>query len=261
MRSTSVWASDYRFLNDPTEFRYGVEVFKRHFESYRQSKNALHSKTLMEMLSQRLEGLLREHTAGIATPCVFVASFSLEPDLLSQWRGYNGGRGFSLGLNTQWVDENARTQGFEFTPMAYDKTQQAQAVFDRLKVLSAKHLEDNEDHDSLDGLWENALRVILALKHPAYSEEREYRAVKVMHTWSSKVKTRATGAGLVPYLPLSLSEKPAIASMNHPQNKGFEHIIVGPALHARQRAAVDALQASLHMRFDVTLSDIPYVAD
>jgi hypothetical protein len=33
IRTKSFWASDYRFLNDPREFRYGLDIFEQEMKS------------------------------------------------------------------------------------------------------------------------------------------------------------------------------------------------------------------------------------
>lgn len=67
-----------------------------------------------------------------------------------------------------------------------------------------------------------------------------------------------TNRGLVPYFPVKLDAKIIENPMFHLRNFGMERII-GPALDVSQRAAVDALLASRHMRIEIVKSAIPYV--
>jgi hypothetical protein len=103
------------------------------------------------------------------------------------------------------------------------------------------------------------LLVVMTLKNEHFKEEREYRLVKIAHGWPSGICTRPTLRGLVPYLPVKLDAKTINSPRFHPQNCGFDRIVVGPALNDHQKAAVDALLASQHMRIQIDKSEVPYV--
>jgi hypothetical protein len=65
---------------------------------------------------------------------VFIASFSKEPDLLSQWRGYNDGKGYAIGVNGDWLSQNADQQGFRLIPVLYDAGEQRRVVQARMRM-------------------------------------------------------------------------------------------------------------------------------
>jgi len=128
IKSRSVWASDYRFLNDATEFRYGLGIFEQIFYS-RDSRSPVFSSEVIDLIRQ-----LREATDQFR---VFVAAFSKEPDLLSKWRGYNDGKGYSIGIDDDWLSQNAAEQGFRLIPVVYDRGNQRRVVEQKLSLLQS----------------------------------------------------------------------------------------------------------------------------
>lgn len=255
IETKSIWATDHRFLNDPSEFTHGWAIViaalkRRKAELDQISTEVWHS----------IEAL-REHSerGGVFA---FVGSLTSEGDLLSQWRGYGGGRGFAIGFNEDWLLQNAAAQGFDIHPVVYDPPDQQRAAEDvvalLLKLLSEKPTMFLTD--VMQQWWKHALKVALVLKDKNFNEERESRLVWIGLGWPPELRTRFTGAGIVPYLSCKL-DKVLINVPQHPNNIGIEEIIVGPALGRQQLAAVDALQHRNGMRTIVRKSVIPFIAD
>ncbi|WP_342711431.1 DUF2971 domain-containing protein [Bradyrhizobium sp. B124] len=257
--SRSLWVSDHRFLNDTTEFLYGWEIVwaalrRREADIDRASPLAWY---ILDSFHQSNE---RERAHA------FVGSLTSQGDLLSQWRGYNGGRGFSIGFNAQWLQENADAQGFHLVPVLYDADAQRGAA-DNLaeslvKVLSNQSREQTPHRNSeqAQSCWTEALKVALSFKNNHFAEEQETRLIWIGVSWPPRLKTRIGPAGLVPYTTFHF-DKVINSKISHPQNLGVEEIIVGPANRDHQVAAIDALLASNCMRLQIRRSSIPYVAD
>jgi hypothetical protein len=247
IESKSIWASDCRFLNDATEFNYGLSIFDEIFASYAPTS-----------LPPELADIIRNFRKASLGVCVLVASFCQDPDLLSQWRGYNGAAGYALGIDADWLGQNSDEQGFLLVPTCYDQ----RAVVNQIKLLETrfdKQAGSRTPQELVQEWWAKMLQTVMVLKNEHFKEEREYRLVKATHGWPSGICTRPTPRGLIPYLPVKLNAKVINNPRYHPRNCGFERIIVGPALDDQQRVAVDALLASQHMRFEITKSAIPYV--
>ena len=124
----SLWTSDYRFLNDPTEFRYGWEIVLAALKSHEDDL-----KQISPPANYVIEQLRDHHDRKRAH--AFVGSLTSQGDLLSQWRGYNGGRGFSIGFNEQWLQENATAQDFHLVRVVYDADSQRAAAEDVVNSL------------------------------------------------------------------------------------------------------------------------------
>jgi hypothetical protein len=255
IRSRTVWASDYRFLNDATEFRYGLAIFEQIFASMT-CRSAVFSSEVTDLI-----GRFRQATDEFS---VFIAAFSKEPDLLSQWRGYNDGKGYAIGVNADWLSQNADEQGFRLTPVVYDGGDQRRVVEEKLSLLQsllAERRENQSVRDTVSGWWKHMLFTIAALKNEHFKEEQEYRIVGTGDDWPKDVLTRPSPRGLVPYVAVKLDAKIIHNPAFDAKNVGLERVIVGPALPDEQKLAVDALLRSQHMRFIIDKSAIPYVAD
>jgi hypothetical protein len=249
--SKTIWASDYRFMNDSTEFNYGLAIFDEVLESNFFRDNYAD-----------LGEMVRNFRRPASTFVVLITSFCQHPDLLSQWKGYNSATGYAIGFNRDWLNQNAEHQGFRLIPVVYDAAEQRRLVRERiglLKTLLAERRASRTEWEVAREWWPQMLHTITALKSEHFKEEDEYRLVKIEEGWTLGIKTRVAPQGLVPYKPVKLDAMTINNPLLPPNNVGIECIIVGPALANQQLAAVDALLASHHMRLSIQKSDIPYL--
>jgi hypothetical protein len=249
IKTKSIWASDYRFLNDTTEFNYGLSIFKDIFD---ESKKELPS-DVVELIDRLKD------TSEVA---LLITSFCECGDRLSQWRGYNGAIGYAIGLNSDWLSQSAAVQDFHLVPAIYKAADQRRIIDQKLGLLKKLLEEDAERNrsswETVKEWWTLLLMTVAALKDENFKEEMEWRLVRATDEWPIGICTRAVRSGLVPYLPVKLDAIKNTPPLSHPRNVGIERIIVGPGLSHQQIKAVQALSASKHMRFDVVKSGIPY---
>lgn len=151
--------TDYRYLNDTQEFVWGIK----------QLKNTL------ENLKGKTAKLILENLGTLNKVELYVASFSLEPDLLSQWRAYgDNGKGVSSGVNPIAM---LKVFGASFFhgKVIYDSKKQtirikrvvnASFEYFEKKVMTSKDIESIVRYLSL---------TIATFKHQSFIEEREYR--------------------------------------------------------------------------------------
>ena len=237
-------------MNDETEIRHGLSIFDDTFKSYRNNLNA----ELVEIIND-----LRK---AVESPefCIFIASFCKNGDLLSQWRGYNAS--YSLGIQWDWLIQNANEQGFDLIPIAYPSGRQLEVVQQKLKLMT-RYVEEEVAsgratlRQAVLKWWTHMLVVMAALKNETFYEEDEYRLVKACYNWPKHVQTRATAAGLVPYVPVRFDVKIINNKRFHPGNYGIEEVILKPRMPDQQCAALDALFASQSMRPFIRKSGIP----
>ena len=252
IKSKSIWASDYRFLNDAREFRYGLSIFDDIFVDRKK-----------RMQPEAVEVLERgRHWIEVTSDFDFsllIASFCEHDDLLSQWRGYNGALGYAIGLNGDWVQQNADEQKFHWGAAIYEPTEQQQVIHSAFNLLDSLLAEGRSSQYVKEEWWPHMLKCVARLKNKHFREEREWRLVKATDGWPPGICSRATPLGIIPYLPVRLDAKIINHPMFEPKNIGIERIVVGPALPDRQRKAVEALLASEHMRVEIVKSDIPYL--
>jgi len=258
VKSKTIWASDYRFVNDATEFSYGLSIFDQ---------------TLQRLLKQHPSGVtdtnlsnaiktIENFRTAIPDFSLLIASFCEHGDLLSQWRGYNGALGYAVGINADWLNQNAEAQGFRLVPACYKPELQEKAIADKIGVLTGmikKEVRPNPIWEAVHDWWPVMLKTIAAIKNEHFVEECEHRLVQANHGWPRGICTRSTRSGLIPYLPVRLDAKIIDHVSFHPKNVGIERIVVGPGLPDEQKIAVDALLASQHMRVEIQKSDVPYI--
>jgi len=183
MGSKSLWTSDYRFLNDTSEFRHGWRVVLDAV-----NRAGAEIRTMSTLAWDTIE-LFRQHDDKVYG---FVGSLSSEGDLLSQWRGYNQGRGFSIGFDAGWLQQNAAAQGFDIAPVLYQADEQ-RAIADKvvrllIDMLLAGTEEPEGARAQVRTWWPHALKTALVLKNEQIHEERESRLVWVGVSWPQGLK-------------------------------------------------------------------------
>jgi hypothetical protein len=109
--SGTLWATNIHHLNDYTEFSHAIELARGVLLGRRMREN------LPESLLDYVSNLGRIENLNI-----YVACFCENGDLLSQWRGYSGGSGVSIGFRYDELAESAELQGFHILKCIYDNS-------------------------------------------------------------------------------------------------------------------------------------------
>ena len=189
LRYKCVWVSNYRFLNDYQEIDVGIGLIANGFNDIRRKISSV--KKPEEVLDKLKKSLNK-------TKNIFVASFSKDVDLLSQWRAYaNNGRGVCIGF-----DENSlKNLGYPVVDVTYKKSELINAVCELLMKCSKSNNWDN---------FELKLNLILAsYKTKDFREENEKRIIilpdYVKHTLN--MSFRVSGNFVVPYFALDFTSQ------------------------------------------------------
>ena len=239
--SNHVWATDAFYLNDSEELIGGIRVAKAQLEKMRE--RATH-----ENQRSRIDWLLND-IRNLGTPgsmAAYVCSFSSERDLLSQWRAYCKGGGFSIGFPADQLAQTVAEQGFSLSQCSYSEDDHKRLMSEAANRIVSPWIETasqplNEDAErfriSGNLAWE-LMRVASRLKNASFAEEREFRVVSTPeHERRYKAEERffrAKGAMIVPYTKIELPKTTEFWSR--------VHIIVGPTPHREQsKASVYAL--------------------
>lgn len=249
MESSSLFASDVRFMNDESEITFGVE---RALTALDEGEIALPTDGAKVQLREGLENVHRWYRS-------FAVCFCDQGDLLSQWRGYGADGGFSVGFRS------AELAGLEVSgrySVMHDETEGSYVVFERqnMSVALAPVTYPQEadrglplyfdfDSDDVKAAAAGLVHTFAFTKDPAFGEEHEWRLLwtTFREDASQRVQHRTSERGLVPYLPV-VFEKTAVAA-----------VTVGPGLHQEMRAdAVRSLLEANDLRdTTVRLSEIP----
>jgi len=184
----SVWLTDYRFLNDRLELRQGIDGLLSKIPPAEQTsfKRAF-----------RWHDLSNHH-------CVF--SLSRSPKILSQWRAYaSNGTGLALGLDRRFLEY----AGLSLVECRYeDHDKYAAELVDKYSdFISSVHTASNQHVPENDFMrWVSGQQTrfyelvedLIALKNPAFAEEKEVRAV--WSRQSGEVKMRTARDLIIPYV-------------------------------------------------------------
>ena len=186
---------------------------------------------------------LGKYIQGIGMmPAPYIACFSEEGDLLSQWRAYaDDGHGISIGfelnvpqgLPIMNTGEEALHHSLKMEKVVYDYDMQREFL---------KEVIDRALHDKFENiyLYGNQFKLLsYVYKHPAFSEEREWRIINtpvidvncVMAGGVSELKFRTTRDKLISFVEIPIAEGSIYATIREvvlgPKNKTFPDTLHG----------------------------------
>jgi hypothetical protein len=251
-----MWGTDIWFLNDQREFKVALDVAAGILEHRREEADTRFRRGLFEALRESLINVLNRH--------VYVASFSEEGDLLSQWRGYSPrASGYSIGFLTRRLEDAGRLDpSFFLVPCVYDHEKQVELMTSLVEDIVASADRDHEQQpDNRVGTYSKAFRGFGDLmgimgptfKHASFEEEREWRIVSMPGAVDASVLEFRTGRyHLIPYCVFAL-EKPEV-------RLSISEVIVGPtpdSALALEAARMALARDSVHHE-NVISSTIPY---
>jgi hypothetical protein len=193
------WASSAYHLNDTGEYRYAFDLIADLLNARIKFEHGPFNERYGNLLSE-LDGIPKGMQA-------YVASFSEEGDLLSQWLSYpQSPNGYAIGLSASHFIA-AREKGFTLMPCIYDHHKQSELANAVIDVLLEAIGEDISNEQS-EELVSKALTAAAAIKHPGFEREAEWRLVKTVPVGlgsSKDVRFRQGRNGIVPYVEAQLT--------------------------------------------------------
>lgn len=259
-QSGELWATDIHYFNDSSELKHAVQIFQAALTNV-----ATTSSYPTDLVTQMREWLNLRLADG---HMLFIACFSEDGNLLSQWRGYTPhGNGVSLGFDSSFLAACAQAQEFRLAQCIYDRDQQLQVACQTIDALlvyaqasgpvSAQEAHPSQSyHPRFYSEEIKLLSVAALLKNPAFVAEREWRAVSAVSP--SYVKNppryRAGRTTLIPYKPFSVRLS-ATAPMQ------LSHVYLGPT--PENNLAMTALSTflascNISPKQGVKTSQLPY---
>lgn len=178
VESREIWATNIHYLNDESEFHHALGIASAEVEL---AKKKVSNNLDVCVLSQMQEVGLRKDYRQL-----FVASFSEKGDLLSQWRAYCPNGGCSIGfVGTALARKDDPT--FRLWPCMYELESQKETVRNVIEwclseFRNAHVCGSNRHRKQRVQQTANHFRLIMSevaplLKHPEFSEEREWRLI------------------------------------------------------------------------------------
>ena len=247
--------TDVRFLNDASELDYSLRVIAEVVGDVKTPS--------MKAAADVLAGLRRPAMTIFETFNVFAICFCLNPDLLSQWRGYGGDQGFAIGFERDAFGDDCWL-------MDYDRESSVRTV----RELVARFIAESDGLPPNTEVTEpsffkvfhefawNLFTAALKMKHPSFREEEESRFVLLGKAGDlESVRFRPNRYGLVPYVPVSrLDGKWRSSEHEGPRDKlPIVSIKCGPTAHPAiaETGVKICLQRSGYSNVDVSSSTIP----
>lgn len=253
--SFKMWLSDAAYMNDPLEGTW-VHQRARAIAAEVLGQSPLSKQTLSQIEAQLSapdlwDASLRSGDAiddlrfaamENAFRPAFIASFTEDGDLLSQWRGYGaGGDGVSIGFDLSKLSLSKIEAGFPehsappvVVKVEYDAERQSAEVrwvFETARAVYDAHADvlsvNPHAAKRLPQLFHDVIRDSLywlrwEFKSPYYAEEREWRLVS--NPIAFRHLTRVSNGHIVPYVEMPLPQTPS-----RPQNElAVPRIVLGP---------------------------------
>lgn len=260
IRQKEIWATHTQYLNDATEYKYGLQIaLDELWRMYNAAENEDRKTHLGEM---------SDSLRGIESINVCVASFSEVRDSLSQWRAYGeSSAGFSIGFSGKFLKSLADAEGCYLVPCLYIRKAQIQLVRTLLENVLKENLTrattSLEDVSPPGGNLQAYLhRYAPILKDPSFSEEREWRLIsRPLMCSNRRFDFRPGRSMLVPYFRFPLQSQSI--------NFEIQQVVVGPTPHKTEALqSVQSLLVSEKLHVPkagttdalVTASTVPYRA-
>lgn len=196
-----LWATEHRYLNDPGEMLHGLKKFYAELEKqFAQNSIENLEPTIAFLKSNPISEDLR----------FFVASFTEEYDLLSQWRGYgDNGCGLSMGFNAKEIPIKVDGSYLTWIKVLYEKDEQDAIVHKtvssfithlRAILLGTGGKANEEVRNLVLAFLQVSQTAAIGFKHHGWREEKEWRLVKIhLAKENSETLVRCRGSELIEY--------------------------------------------------------------
>ncbi len=239
LRSQRIWATEASYLIDANEIEYGLALVRAELSAVLESLKEEEEKRIVSLALGRLVQRPLE---------VYVACFSEEADLLSQWKGFsNIGDGFAVGFAASELRRHKRKFpmfNISLQKVVYDRAEQSKVVRSQIartlaecRRLASQHVGASAE---IEGAGSHAMALVLThkalfFKADAFREEREWRATFVNDASAEggpwRVEFRESNHTIVPFLPLDLGPSAQKSTWTLP----IAEIVIGARVN-RERA-------------------------
>jgi len=143
LKSQSIWASHCEFLNDSNEFHHALSFAKSH------SGNIFMENDYLSAFGWGMRHALEK----MDRHDIYVSSFSENPDLLSQWRGYcPQGSGVCIGFDKNSIEQYCAGKDYKLSKCLYDHATQKRHISELVSLCLKKFPEAKVSRTDYDNL-------------------------------------------------------------------------------------------------------------
>jgi hypothetical protein len=219
VEKTELWATQIQYMNDATEFGLALRLARELLENIIGTPGNRSEKTAAC-------GRLKRSLEGIQDINIFAVCFCQNSDLLSQWRGYAGGRyGYAIGFDTDQLMQTADKDRFILGPCIYDTAVQRQIIDEAVADCIQRELSTTTKASwGFHGPLADVLfRCGVFFKDPAFADEMEWRLISPIVLYGNEMIQFRTGHSMItPYYKLSIK---------HEDGLPIRQVMVGPCPH------------------------------
>lgn len=214
LEEKKLWATKIQYLNDASELTKPLELGLETINEILQSAGG-ENETRNKWVRRKKE---LEGWRGVN---LCVASFCVDGDLLSQWRGYGAyGSAYSIGFKTAKLEKIASRSGFQLRPCSYyDENGYREAVRAFFDVYASKTHTPTES--ALEYIVD-FIRNTATMKLKCFEGEKEWRIVSTHPLFydDPNFMFRTEKSMIIPYYAMPLEDLSSIVE-----------IIIGPCKH------------------------------
>ncbi len=259
IKSKELWLTKIQYLNDTTELRYAIELFRSTVEHWPAGLNA-EERAFIDQVAHQLGSFTGTN--------VCVASFCADGDLLSQWRAYGAGaKGIALGFSGSYLKELSN-RGFlhtwkcvyqrsEHETIIRELVEMALRCYNMRQTLASDAAKEKFASEIIGWFNTTFLWVAPVLKDRSFHEEQEWRIITALRKVTDEnFDVVLIGSRLLPVYKLSFpaADDGACSILNT--------IKVGPTGDAElvSKALFNLLSKHGYTEYSVQPSRIPYRA-
>jgi hypothetical protein len=233
LQSRCIWLTNHHAMNDPSEGKLAGQLLNDFEDRFRTTGQIQVFARLKEQL---------KHCLGDT----YLASFSADGDVLSQWRAYaDNGRGFALGFDALTFEgvrnqfpkgDGTKENSLGMSGVIYDTTAQRNLISDLVEEL----IEANGEESKLQEATGLMNWFACVFKASGFREEKEWRIMyKPLVPLAiprggfkafgalEPVHFRRTKFGIIPYfkMPLDMTKNPLLEIIKGPMNPAIAGVI------------------------------------
>lgn len=286
IENQSLLCSNSAYLNDKKEYLYGLELFLNEINDKKKLAEEQELQIIENIENELINKKISNH---------FVTCFSLDGDLLSQWRAYaDDGKGIAIGFDRKKLIEGFKDIANGFY-IEYKKISQEELVKELISIIINFYLEKLNDfrniieitesvhQDVAQEICELVDRYVGYFKHSSFEEEKEFRfEMSIDNQFKDSFNDVSYRVGknnlLVPYKELktnfkfeeeklvkSNSSKQQFDSLHSNKNLKVKslpitHIIIGPSLdfELNKYSISYFLKKQNYDKVEIIPSEVPY---
>jgi Protein of unknown function (DUF2971) len=241
LKSRRMRATHVRFLNDESEWEYAYRILREVLDAYTSTS---------DLVTELIDSLRQHISEGIHKLNLWVVCFCAEGNLLSMWRNYSGEGGYSLDFDPEMYIMNPGSGDVAYVRvrLLYDEDEQKALLTELLDIgqqLASGHLLGKPQVQRQEGIDQIAATLsgwlgvrMLAIKHPAFREEREWRYV-ILGTRDRSdlpftVQYRPSDWFMIPYIEVEFRGRPG---RNYDDDLPLRSVWHGPTRYPQETKA------------------------